>query len=32
MAGFSEEETEAAVELYDVINPELFAKYYPDNP
>lgn len=32
MAGFSEEEAEAAVELYDVINPELFAKYYPDNP
>jgi hypothetical protein len=30
-AGYSEEEADAAVRLYDEINPELFHKYYPEN-
>ena len=31
-AGYSEEEADAAVSLYDEINPALFSKYYPDPP
>ncbi|MGH9769266.1 MAG: hypothetical protein ACREAB_17720 [Blastocatellia bacterium] len=31
-AGYYEEEADAAIKLYDEINPELFSKYYPDNP
>jgi hypothetical protein len=30
-AGYSEEEADAAIKLYDEINPELFYKYYPEN-
>jgi hypothetical protein len=30
-AGYSEEEAEAAVALYDEINPDIFARYYPEN-
>ncbi len=32
MAEFSDDEFDAVVTLYDEINPELFAKYYPLNP
>lgn len=31
-AGYYEEEADAVIKLYDEINPELFSKYYPDNP
>lgn len=30
-AGYDEEDAEAAIRLYDEINPELFYKYYPEN-
>jgi len=30
-AGYDEEEADAAINIYDEINPELFYKYYPEN-
>jgi hypothetical protein len=30
-AGYTEEEADLAVKIYDEVNPELFARYYPNN-
>jgi len=30
MAGYSDEEADLAVKLYDEINPALFSRYYPE--